>query len=66
MDHNGAADGQIKSQSTAWVRANRFEQIITDIDGLDIHFIHQRSPHPDATPLLITLAGVDRSSSFRR
>ncbi|MBO0864828.1 MAG: alpha/beta fold hydrolase [Mycobacterium sp.] len=33
---------------------NRFDQFITDIDGLDIHFIHQRSPHPDALPLLIT------------
>lgn len=33
---------------------NRFDQFVTDIDGLDIHFIHQRSPHPDAIPLLIT------------
>jgi pimeloyl-ACP methyl ester carboxylesterase len=33
---------------------NRFDQFITTIDGLDIHFVHQRSPHPDARPLLIT------------
>jgi epoxide hydrolase len=33
---------------------NRFDQFVTDIDGLDIHFIHQRSPHPNAKPLLIT------------
>ncbi|MGC2654803.1 MAG: epoxide hydrolase family protein [Mycobacterium sp.] len=33
---------------------NRFDQFITEIDGLDIHFIHQRSPHADAFPLLIT------------
>jgi epoxide hydrolase len=33
---------------------NRFEQFVTEIDGLDIHFIHQRSPHPNALPLLIT------------
>jgi epoxide hydrolase len=33
---------------------NRFDQFITEIDGLDIHFIHQRSPHADALPLLIT------------
>jgi pimeloyl-ACP methyl ester carboxylesterase len=33
---------------------NRFDQFITEIDGVDIHFIHQRSPHPDAIPLLIT------------
>jgi pimeloyl-ACP methyl ester carboxylesterase len=33
---------------------NRFDQFITEIDGVDIHFIHQRSPNPDAIPLLIT------------
>ena len=33
---------------------NRFDQFITNIDGLDIHFIHQRSPHAEAKPLLIT------------
>lgn len=33
---------------------NRFDQFTTEIDGLDIHFIHQRSPHPDALPLVIT------------
>jgi pimeloyl-ACP methyl ester carboxylesterase len=33
---------------------NRFDQFTTEIDGLDIHFIHQRSPHADAFPLLIT------------
>jgi pimeloyl-ACP methyl ester carboxylesterase len=33
---------------------NRFDQYVTEIDGLDIHFIHQRSPHDGALPLLIT------------
>ena len=33
---------------------NRFDQYTTEIDGLDIHFIHQRSPHENAFPLLIT------------
>jgi epoxide hydrolase len=33
---------------------NRFDQFTTDVDGLDIHFIHQRSPHEDAFPLIIT------------
>ncbi|WP_422002137.1 epoxide hydrolase family protein [Reyranella sp.] len=33
---------------------NRFAQFVTPIDGLDIHFIHARSPHPGAMPLLIT------------
>ncbi|MEX0740761.1 MAG: epoxide hydrolase [Pseudohongiella sp.] len=33
---------------------NRFDQYITHIDGVDLHFIHQRSPHEQATPLLLT------------
>ena len=33
---------------------NRFPQFTTPIDGLDIHFIHARSPHADAMPLVIT------------
>ena len=33
---------------------NRFDQFTTAIDGLDVHFIHVRSPHEDAVPLLIT------------
>lgn len=37
----------------AEARLNRFEQFIAPIDGLDVHFIHQRSPHHDATPLLL-------------
>jgi epoxide hydrolase len=33
---------------------NRFEQFVTELDGLDIHFVHQRSPHAHALPLIIT------------
>ncbi len=33
---------------------NRFDQFTTPIDGVDIHFVHARSPHPGALPLLIT------------
>jgi pimeloyl-ACP methyl ester carboxylesterase len=33
---------------------NRFEQFTTNIDGLNIHFIHRRSKEPHAFPLLIT------------
>ena len=33
---------------------NRFDQFVTTIDGLDLHFVHHRSPHADATPLLLT------------
>jgi hypothetical protein len=34
-------------------RLNQFDQFKTNIDGLDIHFIHQRSKVPDARPLLL-------------
>ena len=33
---------------------NRFDQFATEIDGLNLHFVHQRSPHANATPLLLT------------
>lgn len=33
---------------------NRFDQFTTELSGVDIHFIHQRSPHEGALPLLIT------------
>ncbi|WP_207793321.1 epoxide hydrolase family protein [Nocardioides acrostichi] len=33
---------------------NRHPQFLTEIDGLDIHFIHVRSPHEGALPLLLT------------
>jgi len=33
---------------------NRFDQFVTEIDGVGIHFIHQRSSHPEAIPLLLT------------
>ena len=33
---------------------NRFAQFKTEIDGLDIHFVHMRSPRADALPLIIT------------
>jgi microsomal epoxide hydrolase len=35
-------------------RLNAFPQFITTIDGQRIHFLHVRSPEPDATPLIIT------------
>ena len=35
-------------------KLNALPQFITEIDGLDIHFIHVRSKHPNALPLIIT------------
>ena len=33
---------------------NALPQFMTEIDGLDIHFLHVRSRHPNALPLIIT------------
>jgi pimeloyl-ACP methyl ester carboxylesterase len=38
----------------AEAKLNALPQFLTKIDGLDIHFIHVRSRHPKALPLLIT------------
>ena len=60
-------------------RMNAWPQFITRIDDLDIHFVHARSPEPDAMPLVIThgwpgsvveffdvLGPLDRSGRPRR
>jgi pimeloyl-ACP methyl ester carboxylesterase len=35
-------------------RLNAFSHFKTEIDGVEIHFIHARSPHENALPLIIT------------
>jgi pimeloyl-ACP methyl ester carboxylesterase len=35
-------------------RLKAYPQFITEIDGLDIHFIHVRSQHKNALPLIVT------------
>ena len=35
-------------------RLNALPQFVTEIDGIDIHFIHVRSAHEDALPLIMT------------
>lgn len=35
-------------------RMNRFHHFTATIDGLDIHFIHERAKRPGATPLILT------------
>jgi len=35
-------------------RLNDLPQFVTEIDGLDIHFIHVRSPHAEALPMIVT------------
>ena len=38
----------------AEAKLNAYPQFVTTIDGLDIHFIHVRSRHKNALPLIIT------------
>ena len=45
---------------------NGLDQYRTEIDGLDIHFLHVRSPHADALPIIITHGWPGRSSSSSR
>ena len=35
-------------------RLNELPHFMTEIDGLDIHFVHVRSPHDNAMPLIVT------------
>src|SRR5271166_5408019 len=54
----------IRELSTYWAsdydwrkceaRLNALPQFTTEIDGVDIHFIHVKSPHEGALPLIIT------------
>ncbi|MFS4093924.1 epoxide hydrolase N-terminal domain-containing protein [Streptomyces sp. AF1A] len=37
----------------AEAKLNSHPQFLTEIDGLDIHFIHVRSQHKDALPLIV-------------
>ncbi len=50
VQHWGTAYDWRKAEA----RLNAVPQFTTDIDGLEIHFIHVRSSHPGALPLLVT------------
>ncbi len=45
---------------TCEARLNALPQFMTEFDGLGIHFIHVKSPHEDALPLIITHGWPDR------
>ena len=45
-------------------RFNRWPHFLTDIDGKQVHFIHARSPEPDAFPLVITHGWPGSVSEF--
>jgi pimeloyl-ACP methyl ester carboxylesterase len=38
----------------AQARLNALPQFVTEIDGVDVHFVHVRSRHEDALPLIMT------------
>ncbi|MBT4488721.1 MAG: alpha/beta fold hydrolase [Rhodospirillaceae bacterium] len=44
---------------------NGWDQFQTEIDDVDIHFLHVKSPHPDAMPLLITHGWPGSGLEFR-
>lgn len=48
----------------AEARLNEFPQFCTEIDGTWVHFIHVRSPEPDAIPLLISHAWPGSIAEF--
>ncbi len=60
----GVQLGTVRKLAAYWVtdydwrkceaKLNALPQFITNIDGLDIHFIHVRSKHEKALPLLVT------------
>ena len=45
-------------------KANQFPQFLTQIDGLDIHFIHVKSPEPNALPIILTHGWPGSFSEF--
>ncbi|MGB1608899.1 MAG: epoxide hydrolase N-terminal domain-containing protein, partial [Ilumatobacteraceae bacterium] len=53
-----------------WRRAERdlnsLDQFVTDIEGHSIHFIHARSPHAEALPIVITHGWPGSVLEFQR
>lgn len=47
-------------------RLNAIPQFVTTIDGQDVHFLHVRSEHEDALPLLMTHGWPSSSVEFLR
>ena len=47
-------------------KLNEFPQFTTDIDGLDVHFIHVRSKHENALPLVLAHGWPDTVFGFQK
>ncbi|TDB93113.1 epoxide hydrolase family protein [Actinomadura sp. 7K534] len=62
--HHGIPLARVKELAAHWrttfdwrgreAALNAFPQFTTEIDGTNVHFVHVRSPEPDALPLIIT------------
>ena len=60
----GVSQSYVRSLADHWrsgydwraveARINQYPQFTTEIDGQRIHFLHVRSPEPDALPLIVT------------
>lgn len=57
------SDFDWKAQETG---LNSLDQFTTDIEGRQVHFVHQRSPHKDALPLLMTHGWPGSISEFMK
>lgn len=72
----GVPTGYLRELATYWVEQfdwraqesalNAFPQFVTEIDGLDVHFLHVRSPEPDAVPLVLTHGWPNSFVEFTR
>lgn len=45
---------------------NRFSQFYSNIDGLDIHFVHERGKGPDPLPIILTHGWPDSFIRYRK
>jgi epoxide hydrolase len=52
--------------AAALIRLNRFPQFLTSIEDLEIHFLHVRSRHDGATPLVMTHGWPGSVVEFRK
>jgi microsomal epoxide hydrolase len=50
----------------AEARLNEWPQFETDVDDLHVHFVHARSPHPDAFPVVITHGWPGSVAEFQK
>ncbi|HLJ99158.1 MAG TPA: epoxide hydrolase N-terminal domain-containing protein, partial [Streptosporangiaceae bacterium] len=72
----GVPPGYLKELADYWrtgydwraaeAELNRYPQFIDSIDGVDVHFLHVRSPEPEATPVILTHGWPGSIAEFTR